>query len=103
MSPHSKLAIDGGTPLRATPMPFRRAIGANERAMLLEALDYYNQRGLDPGYQGIFEQRYCNVFADLMSGGYADALATGTAALFVAVAALGLPEGSEVLVSPITD
>jgi perosamine synthetase len=102
-SHHSKLAIDGGTPLRASPMPFRRAIGVNERAMLLEALDYYNRLGLDPGYQGIFEQRYCKAFADLMGGGYADALATGTAALFVAVAALGLPDGSEVLVSPITD
>jgi dTDP-4-amino-4,6-dideoxygalactose transaminase len=103
VSHHSKLAIDGGTPLRAAPMPFRRAIGVNERAMLLEALDHYNQRGLDPGYEGIFEQRYCKAFADLMDGGYADALATGTAALFVAVAALALPAGSEVLVSPITD
>lgn len=103
ISDHSKLAIDGGTPLRATPMPSRRAIGVNERAMLLEALNYYDQRELDPGYEGIFEQRYCKAFADLMGGGYADAVATGTAALFVAVAALGLPGGSEVLVSPITD
>ena len=102
-SHNSKLAIDGGTPLRTTPMPARRAIGVNERAMLLEALDYYDQRGLDPGYEGIFEQRYCKAFADLMGGGYADAVATGTASLFVAVAALGLPAGSEVLVSPITD
>src|SRR5437660_4409659 len=31
-------------------------------------------------------------------GGYADAVATGTSALFVAVAALDLPKGSEVLV-----
>jgi perosamine synthetase len=103
MSHNSKLAIDGGTPLRAAPMPVRRAIGVNERTMLLEALDYYDQRGADPGYEGIFEQRYCKAFADLMGGGYADAVATGTASLFVAVAALGLPAGSEVLVSPITD
>ena len=38
-----------------------------------------------------------------MGGGHADAVATGTAALFVAIAALSLPKGSEVLVSPITD
>ncbi len=38
-----------------------------------------------------------------MGGGYADAVATGTAALYVAIAALDLPKGSEVLVSPITD
>jgi len=39
----------------------------------------------------------------VMGGGYADAVATGTAALYVAIAALDLPKGSEVLVSPITD
>ena len=39
----------------------------------------------------------------MMGGGYADAVATGTASLYVALAALDLPRGSEVLVSPITD
>ena len=38
-----------------------------------------------------------------MGGGYADAVATGTASLYIAVAALDLPPGSEVIVSPITD
>src|SRR5581483_11052083 len=38
-----------------------------------------------------------------MGGGYADAVATGTASLYIAVAALQLPPGSEVVVSPITD
>ena len=99
----SKLAIEGGAPLRTKPMPARRAIGVSERAMLLEALDHYDRTGADPGYAGIFERRYCQAFADLMGGGHADAVATGTASLFVAVAALGLPAGSEMLVSPITD
>ena len=103
MTRDDKLAIDGGAPLRSAPMPARRAIGEAERAALLEALDYYDQRGLDPGYEGFFEQRYCRAFSELMGGGYADAVATGTASLFVAVAALDLPKGSEVLVSPITD
>lgn len=39
----------------------------------------------------------------MMGGGYADAVATGTAAIYIALAALNLPEGSEVLVLPITD
>ncbi len=39
----------------------------------------------------------------MMGGGYADAVATGTASLFVALAALDLPKGSQVLISPITD
>jgi dTDP-4-amino-4,6-dideoxygalactose transaminase len=84
-------------------MPGRLAIGSRERAMIEEALDYYAERQLDPGYQGVFEQRYCDAFAARMGGGYADAVATGTAAIYVALAALDLPAGSEVLVSPITD
>ena len=39
----------------------------------------------------------------MMGGGFADAVATGTASLYIALAALDLPAGSEVVVSPITD
>jgi dTDP-4-amino-4,6-dideoxygalactose transaminase len=99
----ARLAIEGGRPIRDRPMPARRAIGDRERAMITEVLDYYAEQQLDPGYQGVFEQRYCEAFAAHMGGGYADAVATGTAALYVSLAALDLPRGSEVLVSPITD
>lgn len=103
MSAGPTLAIDGGAPLRGKPMPPRVALGETEERMIAEVLDYYRSRGLDPGYQGPFERRYCDAFATAMGGGYADAVSTGTAALYVALAALELPEGSEVLVSPITD
>jgi dTDP-4-amino-4,6-dideoxygalactose transaminase len=99
----SRLAIDGGAPLRMAPMPPRFAIGPAERAMINEALDLFAGQGLDPGYQGVFEERYCKAFAEAMGGGYADAVATGTTALYVALAALNLPKGSQVLCSPITD
>jgi len=98
-----RLAIEGGTPVRSNPMPARLAVGPAESAMITEVLDYYDKHELDPGYQGPFEQRYCDAFCTLMGGGYADAVATGTAALYIALAALNLSEGSEVLVSPITD
>ncbi len=97
------LAIHGGEPLRKRPMPARLAIGPDERAMVEEALAHYRDRGEDPGYQGHFEARYTRAFAEFLGGGHADAVATGTAALYVALAALDLPAGSEVLVSPITD
>ena len=97
------LAISGGEPVRKKPMPMRAALGAHEEAIIKEVIEHYRGRGLDPGYQGEFEKRYTDAFVAQMGGGYADAVATGTAALFVAVAALGLPEGSEVIVSPITD
>jgi perosamine synthetase len=97
------LAIDGGEPLRKRPMPPRLALGDAEVAALEEAVAFYRERQIDPGYQGPFEQRYTQAFVRRMGGGYADAVATGTAALFVALAALDLPPGSEVIVSPVTD
>lgn len=103
MSNTFQLAIHGGRPVRSAPMPARFAVGPAEHAMIEEALNYYKDRGVDFGYQGPFEERYNNLFADFMGGGYADAVATGTIALFVALAALQLPKGSQVLVSPITD
>ncbi len=97
------LAIHGGEPVRTERMPPRLALGDDELRMIQECIAYYRERQLDPGYQGAFEKLYTDAFVAMMGGGYADAVATGTAALYVAVAALDLPKGSEVLVSPITD
>jgi dTDP-4-amino-4,6-dideoxygalactose transaminase len=101
--PNDRLAIDGGAPVRAAPMPPRLALGEAEEAMIAECLAHYREHQVDPGYQGHFEERYCRAFEVFMGGGHADAVATGTASLYVALAALNLPRGSEVLVSPITD
>lgn len=100
---NTKLAVHGGTPVRTTPMPFREALGPAETKMIEQVLAFYREHQSDPGYQGPFEKMYTDAFVAMMDGGYADAVATGTAALFVAVAALSLPRGSEILVSPLTD
>jgi perosamine synthetase len=97
------LAIEGGLPYRSDPMPARVALGAEEERMIAECLAYYRERKEDPGYQGPFELRYCETFAASLGGGYADAVATGTVAVFLALAALNLPKGAEVICSPITD
>ncbi len=97
------LAIHGGTPVRATPMPARLAIGPDERRMIDEALDSCAARGVDPGYQEGYEKRYTDAFAAMLGGGHADAVATGTVAIYVALMALNLPKGAEVICSPITD
>jgi dTDP-4-amino-4,6-dideoxygalactose transaminase len=99
----TKLAVDGGKPVRSNPMPGRFALGSAEVAMLEEAIRYYRERDVDPGYQGPFEKMYTDEFVAMMGGGYADSVATGTGSVFIAVAALDLPKGSEVIVSPITD
>ncbi len=98
-----KPAIDGGRPVRSRPMPGRAALGPGELAMLEEAIRFYQERDLDPGYQGPYEKRYTDDFVAMMGGGYADSVATGTASVFLAVAALDLSKGSQVIVSPITD
>lgn len=98
-----QLAIDGGPPVRSQPMPARFALGDAEVALVHEAIAYYQEKQVDPGYQGAFERRYTDAFVKFMGGGYADAVATGTASLYIAVAALDLPPDSEVIVSPITD
>lgn len=98
-----RLAIDGGEPVRSRPMPARFALGDAEVALIHEVIAFYHEKKVDPGYQGAFEKRYTDTFVKFMGGGYADAVATGTASLYIAVAALDLPPGSEVIVSPITD
>jgi dTDP-4-amino-4,6-dideoxygalactose transaminase len=100
---NATLAIHGGEKVRAEPLPPRMALGDAEVDMIQQVLAYFRERKVDPGYQGPFEKLYTDAFVEFMGGGYADAVATGTAALYVSLAALGLPEGSEVLVSPITD
>ncbi|HUO44204.1 MAG TPA: DegT/DnrJ/EryC1/StrS family aminotransferase [Burkholderiales bacterium] len=99
----SKLAVAGGKPVRSRPMPPRMAMGPAEIAMLEQAINYYRERNADPGYQDAFEKLYTDEFVAMMGGGYADSVATGTASVFIALAALDLPKGSEVIVSPITD
>jgi perosamine synthetase len=100
---NEKLAILGGDPVRRTRMPPRLALGDEEVRMIQQVIAYYREQEVDPGYQGPFEKLYTDAFVAMMGGGYADAVATGTASIYVALAALDLPKDSEVLISPITD
>ncbi|MBI2890680.1 MAG: DegT/DnrJ/EryC1/StrS family aminotransferase [Nitrospirae bacterium] len=85
-------------------MPPRRAFGEDELRAVEEVFRHYWAKGVDFGYQGDFETRYTQAFVQyLRVAGFADGVCTGTAALYVATAALQLPEGSHVIVSPITD
>lgn len=98
-----KIHFYGGHKVRKKPMPPRLAFGQKEERMVYKVIGYYKKKKLDPGYQGIFERDYCKQFSKMMGGGYADAVATGTIAIYVGLAALSLPKKSEVLVSSITD
>ena len=88
---------------KKNPNPPRRLFGREELAAVREVFRHSWRTGVDFGYQGEFEKRYTEAFVAYQGGGYADAVATGTASVFVAVAALELPAGSHVICSPITD
>lgn len=101
---HNKtLAINGGLKTRTIQMPTREAFGQDEIAMVNSVVSHYSSKHEDPPYNGIFEQQFCDEFAKYLGGGYADAVATGTVSLYIALSALELPKGSEVIISPVTD
>ena len=97
------LAINGGPRVRSAQMPRRRAFGEAEAAKVMEVIQYFRDHDVELGYEGGFEEQYCGKFSEYMGGGYCDAVATGTASVYIALAAFHLPKGSEVVVSPITD
>lgn len=97
------LAINGGTAVRTTPFPARGHFTNDEKAACDAVMDKAIAAGVAPGYGGEEEAAFCKEFAELMGGGYADAVSSGTAAVFVALAALELEPLSEVIIGPITD
>lgn len=98
-----RLAVDGGPPVREEPFPPRGLFGAAEKEAVADLFDEAIESGEAFGYDGPEEKAYCEEFAAFMGGGYADAVSSGTAAVYVALRALDLEPCSEVVVSPITD
>jgi perosamine synthetase len=98
-----KLAIDGGTPVRATPMPARHLFGEEEKQAAVRLFDECLRTGQVFGYGGAEEQAFEKEFAAALGGGFADGVNGGTTAVFAALGALQLEAGSEVVVPPITD
>ena len=103
MSKTNKLAIFGGPKTRKVPMPARHSLGKLEINFIKKAINFYKDKGEDPPYQGIFEEKFCHEFVKFMgSKGYADAVSSGCASLYVGLASLNLKKGSEILLSPVT-
>mgnify|MGYP002636419050 FL=1 len=78
-------------------------MGFAERKAVLDVLDYYESSQSDPPYEGIFQKKFETEFAQLMGGGYARAVSSGSVSCFIAVRALRLPLGSEIIVPGVTD
>lgn len=99
-----KLALYGGSKLRKLPMPPRKLFGQAELKAVQGLFYYYWKKGVDFGYQGKYEKMYNKAFVEYMGGrGFSDAVSSGTAALYVAIAVLNLKPLSHIMVSPVTD
>src|SRR5690606_17382863 len=82
------LAIDGGTPVRTAPWPKRHLFGEAEKQAAMRLFDHAIESGEAIGYNGAEEQGYCEAFAAFQGGGYADAVNSGTSAVYTALKAL---------------
>ncbi len=96
------LAIDGGERAMAA-LPPRHLFGSEEKAAVDALFDSCIASGEVFSYNGAEEQAYCQEFAQYMGGGYADAVNSGSSAVYVALRSLRLPAFTEVLCGPISD
>ena len=98
------LAVHGGPKLRTMPLPRRRLLGQEEKQAVMRLFDQAIADGNQVvGYNGPQEEAYCRAFAEMLGGGYADGVNSGSNALYLAVRALELEPGAEVIVPAITD
>jgi dTDP-4-amino-4,6-dideoxygalactose transaminase len=94
-----RLALEGGPKAKTTPLPPRRRHIGREKELLNEVIDsdilffYLGHKVFD----------FQKAFAALYGRRHAIAGSSGTAAVHIAVAALDMPVGSEVIVPAITD
>lgn len=94
----NRLAIDGGAPVRTRPYPAWPMYDHTELAGLQTAL----QGGVWANASGPLVQQFEQQFAAFHDARYAIAVPTGTISLEIALRALGIGAGDEVIVPPYT-
>jgi dTDP-4-amino-4,6-dideoxygalactose transaminase len=92
------LAINGGTPVRSRPIGQWPVFGQEEEDLLLAAL----RSGVWGSIDGTFVKRLEREFADLQDARHGVATVNATMGLSVALKAVGVGPGDEVLVPPYT-
>ena len=92
-------ALYGGKPTKTTPYGTGKRFGAEELENLKEALEqntlFY--------WKGNMTKRLCEKFARMYGVEYAVASSSGTASVHIALGAVGICPGDEVITTPITD
>lgn len=95
--------VHGGPRVRRWPWPRRRHFGKPERRAVWDLMTREIHDGGAIQYEGREEKAYCAAFAKYLGGGFADGVNSGTNAVYIALRALDLAPGSEVVVAPTTD
>ncbi len=100
----ANLAIDGGAKVRITPWPRR----GEHRKAVVDAVNFTMGRfacGEDSDwcFQGEMEDKYTDAYCEYHGGGFADAVNSGTTALYIALRALVPEGGGDMIISPITN
>ena len=84
----SKLAVEGGTPLRVEPYPPRKQIDKREILAVMELMLDAEEGGAFDRYGGVHVDAYEQEFAHYVGVPYATACSAGTAAIHTALGAL---------------
>lgn len=92
-----KLAIDGGTPVRATTLPYSRQWITEDDCEAVTRILRSDWLTTGPTVE-----EFENAFADFTGAKYAVAVSNGTAALHAAMYAIGIGPGDEVIVPTMT-
>ena len=95
----TRLAIEGGTPYRSTPLPQRTPFGEEEIELVTEAIRSQDLFGLGGPKVTALEE----AFAELYGVGHAVASTSGTAAIHIAIGTINPNPGDEIITAPITD
>ncbi len=96
---HEKLAVDGGPQAKRTPFPRRKRHGELDKQYLCEVIDSDVLFYFLGTKVFAFQQR----FAEMYDTRHCLACSSGTAAVHIALGALEMPPGSEVITAAITD
>jgi len=94
-----KLAVEGGPKTKTRPYGTGRRYGPEELKLVAEALESDWLFGL----HGEKVRQMCETFRKLIRAKHCAAVSSGTAAVHVALGALGIRPGDEVITSPVTD
>lgn len=98
-----ELAINGGEKAIKTPLAARNHFGEAEKAACNRVIDQAIAAGAAPGYGGPERTLLGQEFAQLLGGGYAECVNSGTASIYVALRSLDIQPFTEIICPPVTD